>query len=137
MTDFEHATDVQAGADVLFDYLADVSNLPEYFDRMTSAAPAEGEAVRTTALIEPDGEGERKLEGEAWFRVDDGERTVSWGSEGPNDYHGELEVSAAGDTSSVTMRLHTERAEAGSDVDESLRATLANVKHLVEEAGAA
>lgn len=92
MTDFEHATDVQAGADALFDYLADVSNLPEYFDRMTSAAPAEGEAVHTTALIDPDGEGERKVEGEAWFRVDDGE---------------------------------------------SLRATLANVKHLVEEAGAA
>lgn len=134
MADFEQTTEVDASAEALFDYLSDVRHLPAYFDGMTSAEPAAGEAVRTTARIDPDGEGEREVEGEAWFRVDEDEQTLAWGSEGPNDYRGELEVSGSGDGSTVTVRLHTVHAgaDAHDGIDEGLRTSLANVKHLVE-----
>jgi uncharacterized membrane protein len=123
---------VDAPADQLFDYLSDVENLPRYFDSMTSAEPAGGDAVRTTANV--DGQ---KVEGEAWFRVDDGARRIEWGSEGPNDYSGWLSV-ANGDGGGSTVEVHvsTERA-ANGDVDEGLEQTLDNIKRLVEEQGAA
>ncbi len=99
---------------------------------MTSAEPAGGDAVRTTANV--DGQ---KVEGEAWFRVDDGARRIEWGSEGPNDYSGWLSV-ANGDDGGSTVEVHvsTERA-ANGDVDEGLEQTLDNIKRLVEEQGAA
>lgn len=48
---------------------------------------------------------------------------------------GELEVEAAGDGATVTVRLHTVRADedAHDSIDEGVQTTLANVKRLVEE----
>jgi hypothetical protein len=87
-----------APADRLFDYLSDIENLPRYFDSMTSAEPAEDDAVRTTANV--DGQ---KVEGEAWFRVDDDARRIEWGSEGPNDYSGWLRVADGNDGGHLRM----------------------------------
>jgi uncharacterized membrane protein len=83
MADYERSQTVEAPAGALFGFLADVGNLPRYFEQMTSAEPAGAEAVRVTAEV--DG---REQEGEAWFRVDQEAKRVEWGSEGPNDYHG-------------------------------------------------
>lgn len=126
MATYQQSTDVNAGADALFAYLSDVSNLPKYFDRMTSAQPAEGEAVHTTANLNG-----QEFEGEAWFRVDDGGKTISWGSEGPSNYSGELEVSGEGGSSKVDVRLNTERVES-DEINDGLRTSLANIKRLVE-----
>ena len=129
MGDYEKSTTVQAAPDKVFAYLSDVKNLPAYFDRMTSATPGEGDEVRTTALV--DGQ---EVGGTAWFTVEEDERMLSWGSEGPNDYHGELEVSASDEepgASLVTVRLHTTRVDNGS-IDEGLITTLENVRDLVE-----
>jgi hypothetical protein len=65
MGDYEQSRDVNAPAQALFDYLADVRNMPSYFSSMTSAEPAEGEAVHVTAVV--DG---KEREGEAWFKID-------------------------------------------------------------------
>jgi hypothetical protein len=129
MGDYEKSTTVLAPPDKVFSFLADVKNLPTYFDRMTSATPGAGDEVRTTALV--DGQ---EVEGTAWFTVEEDERMLSWGSEGPNDYHGELEVSPSDEergASLVTVRLHTTRVDDGS-IDESLLTTLDNVRDLVE-----
>ncbi len=131
MSDYERSTTVEAEADALFDYLSDVGNLPRYFSRMTGAEPAGGEAVHVTAEIDEGGE-HKEVGGEAWFRVDDVARTIRWGSEGPNEYRGELEVSGEGETSEVTVRLHTMRDEEG-EIEPELERTLANVKRLVED----
>jgi carbon monoxide dehydrogenase subunit G len=108
-------------ADVLFDYLSDVEHLPEYFPMITSAR-ATGGAVQTTAVIEPPGQEKQKVEGEAWFTVADGERRLTWGSEGDNDYHGEISVEPDGDGSAVTFSLHTEADHDGIDdgIDDTL-----------------
>lgn len=71
---------------------------------------------------------------DAWFRVDRDERRIQWGSEGPNDYRGELEVIGEGDVSEVAVRLHTSVDHAGS-IEGDLQRTLDNIKRLVEGSG--
>src|SRR5947209_13653167 len=129
MGDFTESTTVDADAQSLFDYLSDVGNLPDYFSRMTSAEPGDGEEVHTTAQM-PDGS---EVEGDAWFRVDNDAQRIDWGSEGPNDYHGYLEVTASGTISTVEVHLQTTRVEDGdAEVEDGLRETLANIKEQVE-----
>jgi uncharacterized membrane protein len=127
LADYQSRTDVNAPAQHVFGYLADIANLPMYFERMTSAEPAEGDAVHVTADL-----GDRQVEGEAWFTVDHEARTLSWGSEGPNDYHGRLEVSdASSGAAAVTVTLSTSRAD-GPEIQQGLDETVANVKRVVE-----
>jgi uncharacterized membrane protein len=131
MPTYERSVHVEAEPGRLFAFLSDVGNLPRYFDQMTSAERLEGERVHTTAVIEPEGEPEQRVEGEAWFRVAEGEQRIEWGSEGPHDYRGELDVTPAGDGSEVSVRISTENDEAEA-IEEGLEGTLANVKRLGE-----
>lgn len=126
MGDFEKSGTVHAPAQQLFDYLSDVRNLPRYFARMISAEPAPGDAVHVEAIVP----GGQHQEGEAWFKVDDAARRLRWGSEGENDYHGELQVEGDDTTSTVTISLHT-GFESG-DTDSDLEESLGNIRRLVE-----
>jgi len=83
--------------------------------------------VQTTAK-NPDG---TEVAGEAWFRVDTAAKALSWGSEGPNDYHGHLEVTGDGDGSTVTVTLSTVRVET-DQIQQGLEQTLANIRRLTE-----
>jgi uncharacterized membrane protein len=130
MGDFQATATVDASQDALFDYLSEVSNLPHYFARMTSAASGRGEEVHTTARM-PDGQ---QVEGSAWFRVDTDAHRIEWGSEGANDYHGSLEVHEAGGHADVRVRVHTTRvADNDSEVQKGLVDTVATIKRLVEQ----
>lgn len=140
MGTYESTTTVTAPPDELFSYLSDVHNLPDYFAAMKSAEPAGAaqgdvppgaEAVHSVAEVD----GQRR-EGEAWFRRDADARSISWGSEGPNDYHGELRVDGDGGHSRVTVTLHTEHAE-GERIQEGLETTLDQIKEKVEGHGRA
>ncbi len=126
MGDYEQNRTVNAPADELFDYLADIGNLPRYFSAMTSAEPADGEAVHVTATVNG-----TSHDAEAWFRVDRDRRHLDWGSEGPNDYRGRLDVTADGDGSQVTVTLHS---NVGDDdrINQGLTDTLAEIARLVE-----
>lgn len=130
MADFSDSTSVSADPQRLFDFLADVSNLPRYFARMTDARSGDGEEVKTTARM-PDGQ---EVRGDAWFIVDEDQKRIRWGSEGDSDYHGSLEVTADDGSSRVEVHLHTERVAADdSEVPEGLRSTLTQIKQLVED----
>ena len=131
MPDYSRSTTVDVDADSLFDFLSDIGNLPRYFARMTSAEPAGGESIRTTAEIEVPGEGKKTVEGEAWFRVLDEQKRLEWGSEGPNDYKGELDVEAEGDGARVTVSLHTESGHSG--IEDGMDETLATIARLAAE----
>ncbi len=129
MADFSGTTSVSTSPDVLFDYLSDISHLPDYFARMTSAAPGDGEQVRTTARM-PDGQ---EVQGDAWFRVDAAARRLEWGSEGPSSYAGRLEVRPSGDGSEVEVHLHTTRVEDGdAEVQDGIAETLSRIKDTAE-----
>jgi uncharacterized membrane protein len=126
MGDYEQSRNVNAPAQALFDYLADVRNMPRYFSSMTSAEPAEGEAVQVTAVV--DG---KEREGEAWLKVDRDRMHLDWGSEGPNDYHGRLDVTGDDAASRVSVALHTDNVE-DQRIDQGLTETLDEVQRLVE-----
>lgn len=129
MADYERSTTVNATPQALFDYLADVDNLPRYFERMVSASPGNGEEVKVAARL--DG---RTVEGKAWFRRNEAEKKIEWGSEGPNDYHGSLDVDGQGQNSRVTVHISTARV-ATEEINVGIEQTLANIKRLVEGAG--
>lgn len=130
MGDYQHSESVDAPAQQLFDYLADVRNLPKYFQSMTSAEPAEGEAVHVVADVEG-----TKRESEAWFRVDRDNQRLEWGSEGDSSYCGSLDVTGDDTRSTVELSLHTERVDADR-IEQGVRQTLENVKSLVEQGSA-
>lgn len=127
MGDYEQAQQVSAPAGRLFDYLSDVSNLPRYFTSMISAEPGAGESVRVSADVHG-----TPREGEAWLRVDSDKQHLEWGSEGPSNYHGSLDVKGDQTSSEVTVSLHTERVDSG-EIEQGLRNTLSNIKRLVED----
>lgn len=118
MGDYSGSADVGAPAGQLFDYLSEISNLPRYFTTMTSAEPAGQDEVHVVADV--DGV---TREGEAWFRVDRERRHLEWGSEGPDNYHGYLDVAGDGARASVAVFLHTERV-ASSPALPSLRSPI-------------
>ena len=126
MADFLARTDVAAPADELFDYLSQIENLPNYFERMTSVTDNEDGTISVSADL-----GARVVEAEAWFQVDHEARTSSWGSEGPNDYAGQLQVTAAGPNSVVEVTLRTDRA-GGEEIQEGLEQTVAVIKLIME-----
>ena len=132
MADFTGSTTVRADRSAVFDLLSDVSNLPRYFARMTAAEPGEGEEVHTTAEL-PDG---GTVEADAWFRVDEELRVLSWASEGSNDYRGSLELSEQPGGLRIAVHLHTTRVSDGDgEVQSGIDETLDAIVTLLEEEG--
>ena len=127
MGDYQRSAKVKASPDSLFDYLSDVQNLPKYFSHMTSAEKSGPDEVHTTANVHG-----KETSGKAEFHVDKQSRQIRWSSEGPNNYHGELEVKGEGKASEVTVKLHTERKE-GQEIEQGLQRTLDNIVKLVEK----
>ncbi len=129
MADFTGTTTVSVPTNALFDYLSDVSNLPKYFSRMTSARPGNGEEIKTTAKM-PDG---TEVQADAWFRVDQDAQRIEWGSEGPSEYSGYLDVRPSGDGSEVEVHLHTTRvADGDQQTQDGVQETLDNIRQQVE-----
>ena len=146
MGDYERSTTVDLPVDDLFDYLSRVENLPKYMSRMTEAHSVTGDEVEVEAKLEPsdvqgtdaDGsggtseatpDGGRTVRGEAWFRIDADGRRLEWGAEGPHEYHGELQVSGSGSSSTVVVRLHTLHDDSAA-VEDGLDDTLENIRRL-------
>ncbi len=133
MGDYRQSTTVDVPPALLFAYLADVRNLPEYLPRLTSVKPAGGDKVEVTAHIDPDDAPEQDVAGEAWVKMIEEGKSLEWGAAEPHDYHGRLHI-GPGDTerdATLVVELHTERAE-GDQVDRGLKETLSGIKHAAE-----
>src|SRR3954447_945967 len=103
MGDYEHSADVRRPPEEVFDYLSDVSHLPEYFSGLEKASTTGPEQVAVVA----NAEGER-YEGTARMHAAGAARSRRWGAERPSGYRGELFVTGIGDEASrVTVTLHT------------------------------
>jgi hypothetical protein len=121
MTTYTHTADADVPADVLFRFLADPRNLPRYFPQMTAAEPEGGETVH----VEADVHGEH-IESEAWVRPDESARRLEWGAEGPDDYHGELQVDELEPgRSRITLALHSVRDADDAEVRHEVERTVA------------
>ena len=122
MGSYQYAQSADLSAERVFDYLADVRNLPHYLPSLTAAEPEAGDQVHVEAKV--DG---RTESGEAWMRVDRERRRIEWGSEGPNDYHGQLAISDLGSgRCTIELDLHTTRAD-GPEIEEGVRHAVAGL----------
>lgn len=133
MTEHESSTRVDLPADVVFAYLADVGNLPEYLPRMTSAHRSGEHEVEVTAHLDQGDQGQRDVGGSARLDVDQAGRQITWGSEGDTDYGGRIAVAADGDgacTVTVGLRWHHGDPQ---DVDADLERSVRRIKTVVEE----
>ena len=117
---FYESADLAAGK--VFEYLADVTNLPRYLPQMTSAVPAGGDKVRVEAQV-----GGRTESGEAWMRIDGERWRIEWGAEGDSGYAGKLVVTDDGpDRCTIELDLHT----AGPDdpgIDDAVRRAVGDI----------
>jgi hypothetical protein len=128
MPEYARRQDVQASAEALFEYLSTIDNLPRYFSGMTSATPGDDPGtIDTTAQVEG-----REVAGTAHFEVDEGANRIEWSAEGPNEYHGWLEVSGDDSHSTIEVHIFTEREGEGDDIEQGLGETMASIQRLVE-----
>jgi Polyketide cyclase / dehydrase and lipid transport len=126
LSTYEHSAPIDLDADLVFDYLSDVGNLPRYFPQMTKAEQRDGDTVRVAADV--DG---RIVEADAWLRVERADRSLRWGTEGPHDYHGELRVTERGPgLCDLDITLHTTQTD-GPDVQEGLVQTVAGLSQII------
>jgi carbon monoxide dehydrogenase subunit G len=135
MPEFSRSTTIAADPDELFEFLSKVENLPQYFRGMTEAHHTRGDEVHVTANPEVTGgqaDVNGEIHGEAWFRIDADHRALSWGAEGPHDYHGELQVSPDGEHSRVSLQLHTEHDDRDA-IESGIEQTLHNIEDIVAE----
>ncbi len=150
MSEYQQTQAIDAPAEDVFAWLADVNNLPKYLPPVVeasiqgpSAEGAPGQRIRTT-LEYPGGEG--TFDAEGYFAVDEGRRRLEWGAEVERDYSGWLEVAggADGNSSEVTVHLSfgersvepdmQEQAPEGSDpLAEGISATLESIRRQIEE----
>lgn len=121
MTTYTHTAEAGIAADTLFSFLADARNLPRYFPQMTAAEPEGGDTVHVTAEVHGD-----RVVANAWVHSDETKRRLSWGADGPDEYHGELQVDdIAPERSRITVSLHSVREADGGEVQEGLVHTVA------------
>ncbi len=132
MTTHTSTVQIDVSAERLWTYLSDVENLPEYLPQMTSAHRTSGDTVQVTAQIDPSDQPAQEVEGEAWFTVKEQGKTLTWGSQGPNNYQGQLDIDAAGDSAcELTVRINSERAQS-EDVEAGVQRTAEGIKRAAE-----
>jgi len=139
MGDYTATTIVSHDVTDAFDYISDPEHLPEYFPRMTEAHEVEAGTVRTTAVVDADQDGsDEKVVSDAWFKADDADHSISWGSPGTSDYHGTLRLlDADGSGTRVELSLTTPHDFDGmqQSLDESLAAIASRLDAIAAEKG--
>ena len=95
MHEYHQSKKVQASADDVFDFVADIKNLPKYLPTVQKASPQQGERIQVEGEA-----GGHHYKSDGYFRVDKENRRLEWGSDGENNYSGSLEVKEAGDAAS-------------------------------------
>ncbi len=142
MAEYTDRIDVAAPADAVFAFVSDVENLPKYLPTVQHAHMQPGERV------EVDGEANgHAYASDGFFKVDAASRTMTWGSDGENDYSGKMTVTGDASRSTVECSLKLtpegglkdsmEKSQGGptAAMTDGLRASLQSIKGLCEGTG--
>lgn len=146
--DFEQTETVDAPPDAVFEWLADVENLPKYLPPIKGASiegPSEEGKPGAKLRLEGEIPNRGSFENEGYFDVDRSARRLRWGAEVNRDYSGWLQVTGA-DGGGSQVRVHLSfgprsvegqiEEEAPSDRDplaEAVGATLESIRRQIEE----
>ncbi|TXN28832.1 hypothetical protein FV232_27560 [Methylobacterium sp. WL30] len=142
MSEYTAHIDVAAPSDAVFRFVSDIKNLPRYLPTVSGAHS------HTHERVDVDGTANgHAYNSEGWFKVDPDTRTMTWGSDGSNEYSGKMAVRVDGDASKVECTLQfTPTADIKKSMDEyqggpsaamtdGLRASLASIKEICEGTG--
>ena len=142
MPEYTDTIDVSAPADAVFKFVSDVENLPKYLPTVHHAHPQAGERVE----VEGEANG-HAYNSDGWFKVDEASRTMSWGSDGENDYSGKMTVTGDATSAKVACSLRfTPTGETKESMDKNqggpsaamtdgLHKSLQSIKNLCEGTG--
>ncbi|WP_040159236.1 SRPBCC family protein [Mobilicoccus massiliensis] len=137
MAEYVESVDIDTDPQALFDYLADVGNLPRYMPRLQRAEEVGDGAVEVTATPRLADGTRVEVTGTAWTRVDSPGHTFSWGAVGGrHGYRGSFEIERYDGGARLTVSIVSERADAES-VRGGLRDVLGSIKRLTERSGTA
>lgn len=142
MPAYSDQTDVQAPADAVFRYVADVKNLSKYLPTVHRAEPEAGERVRVEGTAN-----HHEYTSDGWFKTDEATKTVTWGSDGENDYSGKMSVSGDGSRAQVKVTInYSPKPDVAKSMEENqggpaaamkdgIRTALANIAQQCEGRG--
>ncbi len=142
MPEYTDRVTVAASPDAVFRFVSDIKNLPKYLPTVSGAHPQADERV----AVEGKANG-HTYNSDGYFKVDQAARTMTWGSDGENDYSGKMSVSGQGDESVVSCSLQftptgpikdsMEREQGGPSaaMTDGLKASLASIKEICEGTG--
>lgn len=144
MSEYQNSIVIQAHPDKVFDFVADINNLPKYLPTVHNASPLSQGRIRVQGEA-----GGHKYDEEGYFRADPETRKLEWGSDGENDYSGWLKVDQGEEPSASRITVHITFAmspeqpqkfeEQGGNRDammqEGIGKTLQSIKNLCEGKG--
>ena len=142
MPEYTDRVEVSASPEAVFRFVSDIKNLPKYLPTVQGAHPQPDERVAVDGKANG-----HAYNSDGYFKVDQAARTMTWGSDGENDYSGKMSVSGQGDGSVVSCSLQftptgpikesMERNQGGPSaaMTDGLRASLASIKAICEGTG--
>lgn len=139
MSEYQNSIVIAANPDKVFDFVADINNLPQYLPTVHNATLESSDRIR----IQGEAAG-HKYDDTGYFRADKESRKLEWGSDGESNYSGWLKVDQGEDTSTANLSVHISYGEShkkheGVDWDnvmnEGISKTLQSIKNLCEGRG--
>ncbi len=142
MAEYTDRIDVAAPADAVFKFVSDIGNLPKYLPTVHGAHAQNGERVAVDGAANG-----HDYHSDGWFKVDESARTMTWGSDGENDYSGRMTVS--GDPKAATVEcalrfspkpdikeaMDKNQGGPSAAMTDGLRASLQSIKQICEGTG--
>ncbi len=138
MADYQQTLGMQAPPDAVFDFVADVANMPRYLPTTKSAQAQGQDRVR----VQGEAHGHR-YDSDGFLRRDRGRHRLEWGAD-EGYYSGWLQVRPAGQGSEVTVSISLTGTPPGADpgrkpsdddIDEGLRKGLESIRDQLEGRG--
>jgi len=139
MSEYQNSIIIAANPDKVFDFVADMNNLPQYLPTVHNATLESQDRIR----IQGEAAG-HKYDDTGYFRANKESHKLEWGSDGESNYSGWLKVDQGEDTSSTNLSVHISCGESvkkpeGVDWDnvmnEGINKTLQSIKNLCEGHG--
>ena len=100
MSEFTTQIEINAPADDVFSYVTDISRMPEYMPTLQDASAVGDGKIRMKGEVKG-----HSYDRTGWFQTHEFNRTMLWGSDGDNQYSGDLEVVDQHGTSVLHINL--------------------------------
>jgi hypothetical protein len=123
MRDFEGSAAIATSADRLFNYLADVRHLPDYFPKALSAKTGDGDQL--SIVLDLGGEA---VELPAWFRADETRRLLQWGVPEAG-YQGWMAITA--DPVGCALMVSVQKPVDDDAIDAEISDTIASIRTIM------